>query len=363
VKTITGFNPNIYIIALAGSGSGKDYIRKVNQYILDMSGQGELVGESIASGEGIEDEIHAYKKKLYQTDEIQTLFEAIAHGKDIHYLNIAAFLLRAYTSSVLYKRTKADSQKKSAICRSPGLVLFGTSIPSVCLDVLTPKMITEGLVGRCLMLANEERQPYNKNCRDHSAVPQELIDIARWWADFIPPDEKTGKVGNLSNENPSQIIIPMTPDAKGTLDHLAVIADTEYNRIQDEKERALWNRVHEQACKLATLYACSVNHEQPVIDEEAACWASDFMHWTIKAMIKLINEHVSDSPFGKLLLRTVRIIRRHGGIISKNELSRTLHIKPREQDKLIQKLMCDETVETCLIETGGRPRVCFKLVQ
>ncbi|GHT38315.1 hypothetical protein FACS189427_12320 [Planctomycetales bacterium] len=113
----SGARPNLYIIAVATSGTGKDYIRKVNKHILSMTGQLDNVGESIASGEGMEDEILCYKKKLFQTDEIQTLIRGITAGKDNHHLDYAAaFLMTAYSSadSEYIGRAKAGNRKKES---------------------------------------------------------------------------------------------------------------------------------------------------------------------------------------------------------------------------------------------------------
>jgi hypothetical protein len=49
VRTKSGVRPNLYIIALAGSGTGKDFIRKVNNYILEMTGQAEMIGDDLPS--------------------------------------------------------------------------------------------------------------------------------------------------------------------------------------------------------------------------------------------------------------------------------------------------------------------------
>ncbi|HBT78460.1 MAG TPA: hypothetical protein DEB39_16385 [Planctomycetaceae bacterium] len=368
VRTKSGIRPNLYIIALAASGTGKDFIRKVNNYILEMTGQEAMIGETIASGEGLEEEILSHKKKFYQTDEIQTLFAEIANGKESRYNNIVAFLLKVYTSadSTIVKRTKVGDSKKNSgptVCNQPSLILFGTTIPIIFFDALTPTLMLTGLGSRCLFIEGDQRQPYNIDAADYQSLPKELIETARWWAEYLPPDPETGKVGNLSHENPSPHVVPMTDEAVGILNALGEHADLSYSQTQDPIEQVLWTRVHEIANKLALVYACSADHENPVIDGPAARWASEFTDWVVRQMMKLVKHNVADSPFAKLVLRAENLIRKRGGKMTRTELSRSLHIRPRELDEIVHKMLEEEIIELAFSDaTGGRPKTVYRMV-
>ncbi len=369
VQTRSGIRPNLYIIALAGSGTGKDFIRKVNNYILEMTGQAEMIGETIASGEGLEEEILANKKKFYQTDEIQTLFAEIASGKESRYNNVVAFLLKVYTSadSTIVRRTKVGDGRKyqgPTTCNQPGLILFGTSIPSLFFDALTPRLMLTGLGSRCLFIGGDRRQPHNPDARDYKKLPKELIETARWWAEFQPPDPETGKVGNLSHENPTPVELPITDEADAILNALGERADLAYSQTDDPIEQVLWTRVYEIASKLALIYACSADHEHSVIDGDAARWASEFTDWVIRQMIRLTQRNVAESPFAKLALRAEAIIRRKGGVVTRSELSRSLQTRPRELDEIVQKMICEDVIEMGMREgTGGRSAVVYRLIK
>ena len=65
---------NIYLLALANSGAGKDWPRKVNQRILIEADLAESIGDTFASGEGIEDRMFLTQAVLFQNDEIDNLF-------------------------------------------------------------------------------------------------------------------------------------------------------------------------------------------------------------------------------------------------------------------------------------------------
>src|SRR5690606_16345409 len=62
--------PNIYLLALASSGTGKDFPRKVNARVLFEIGHIASLGDKFASGEGIQDALARTNAMLFQNDEM-----------------------------------------------------------------------------------------------------------------------------------------------------------------------------------------------------------------------------------------------------------------------------------------------------
>ncbi len=156
----------------------------------------------------------------------------------------------------------------------------------------------------------------------------------------------------------------MTDEAVCVLNALGEHADLSYSQTQDPIEQVLWTRVHEIANKLALVYACSADHENPVIDGPAARWASEFTDWIVRQMMKLVQRNVADSPFAKLALRAEAIMRRKGGVVTRSELSHSLQIRPRELDEIIQKMIGEEMIEIGTRDgTGGRNAVVYRLIK
>ncbi|GHT32354.1 hypothetical protein FACS1894214_4210 [Planctomycetales bacterium] len=270
-----------------------------------------------------------------------------------------------YTSSHSYipRRTKVESKKRTAVlCQQPGLILFGTSTRAACLDALKPSMVECGLGSRCMFIEGGERGFYNKNALDHTELPQELIDIAQWWKDFTPPNPKTGKVSNLYDETPTPLVIKTTGEAKTILDTLSFTADTNHQKETDSAIKTIWTRLRENTIKLALIYACSKNHEHPVIDKETACWASEFGYWVTLKMIDLVRKHIAGDAFEKNCKRVEDIIRKRGGIISRTELARTTHLRPRDLDEIIQALLTQEKIEVLCDTSSCKPKILYKLV-
>jgi len=272
--------------------------------------------------------------------------------------------MTAYSSadSEYVGRAKAGNRKKEfRTVKEPGLILFGTTTPDSFYDSLTPEFLEEGLGSRCMFIEGDERCDFNPNALDRSKVPQEVIDIVQWWKDFTPVNPQTGKVSNLYDENPEPFIIPVTEEAEAIINRLGAKADMNYRLTQSGVEQTAWTRVRENAIKLSMIYACSENHENPVIGTDAATWATEFMYWVQEKMIYLIRRHVGKGSFSKDPLRTISIIRRRGGVISRTELARALHKRTKELDEIILALKTEEKIEEFIETTTGRPKIMYRL--
>ncbi|MCG8524430.1 MAG: bifunctional DNA primase/polymerase [Pseudomonadales bacterium] len=90
---------NLYLLGLAHSASGKDWPRKINNRILMQAGFGNGLGERFASGEGIQDALYQTPSMLFQTDEIDSLLQAINKSQNGQHEAILSTLLTMYSSA------------------------------------------------------------------------------------------------------------------------------------------------------------------------------------------------------------------------------------------------------------------------
>ena len=73
---------NIYLLALAGSGTGKEFPRKVNSQVLFQIGESRSIGDKFASGEGIQDALVRSGRMLFQNDEMDGVLRQINLDRD-----------------------------------------------------------------------------------------------------------------------------------------------------------------------------------------------------------------------------------------------------------------------------------------
>jgi hypothetical protein len=70
VRDMADNRTNLFVLGLANSGAGKDYPRKVNQKVLLEAGLTDCLGDSFASGEGIEDRLLVHPLEVIRLDNV-----------------------------------------------------------------------------------------------------------------------------------------------------------------------------------------------------------------------------------------------------------------------------------------------------
>ena len=258
---------NIYLIALADSGTGKDHPRKVNFNIAFRAGVAGAIGDAFASGEGLEDALFMHPSMLFQADEFDCIFNTLKYSKDNRAESINEKLLKFYgASNTIYPlRKKASAKKKDGTVHeiahivNPNLVLLGTAIPQYFYESLSRRVLENGLVARCIIVEAGKR---GEAGNPQPITPSDsLIRAATYLANLDVN-------GNLTNEYPKPLIITETPEATAAFREVQQECDRRYNFYEAQNEgaaKALWARAHEKVCKLAMLHGISSNVYNPLI--------------------------------------------------------------------------------------------------
>jgi hypothetical protein len=130
-------------LALASSGTGKEFPRKVNSQVLFQIGMAASLGDKFASGEGIQDSLVRTGRMLFQNDEMDGVLRQINLDRENSRESIPNILLTLYTSAgdVYPVRVKAN-QKEPIHIDQPHLTLFGTATPQYFYEALSKRMLT-----------------------------------------------------------------------------------------------------------------------------------------------------------------------------------------------------------------------------
>ena len=328
---------NIYLIALADSGTGKDHPRKVNFNIAFRAGVAGAIGDAFASGEGLEDALFMHPSMLFQADEFDCIFNTLKYSKDNRAESINEKLLKFYgASNTIYPlRKKASAKKKDGTVHeiahivNPNLVLLGTAIPQYFYESLSRRVLENGLVARCIIVEAGKR---GEAGNPQPITPSDsLIRAATYLANLDVN-------GNLTNVYPKPLIITETPEATAALREVQLECDRRYNFYEAQNEgaaKALWARAHEKVCKLAMLHGISSNVYNPLITEKSVRWAWKFIDHLTGRMLYMANRYVYENVFDEKCQRVLRHITEAGGVIGHTKLLR----KSRESFEVFKKII------------------------
>ena len=354
---------NLYVLGLANSGAGKDYPRKVNQRILLHVGMSDCIGDTFASGEGIEDRLFVHPSVLFQTDEIDGLMTKINLGRDARHEGVMNVLLKMYTSASSLYPMRVKAGKEPGIIDQPCLCIFGTAIPKHYYEALSLKMLSNGFFARMLIMETGKRgKGQDASVRD---PPDSVLATAQWWSDCSPGEKRS----NLADWHPIPKIIECTSEAGAVLRAFRVRAEIEYGLAEDKVDQAgmaIWARANEKARRLALIYACSANHADPCITADAARWACEFVDHQTRRMLFMTAEYVAENEFDgrcKKLVATLRSWRvKHGDAwMPFWQINRKHPWSERDHEEVRTTLLNQRLIEYQEKKTGGTPQRLYRL--
>ena len=350
---------NLYLLGLAHSSAGKDWPRKINAKTLQAVGLASRLGEQLASGEGLQDALHACPAMLFQTDEIDALLQSMKRARDARYESIMATLLTMYSAAnSVYPMRRRAGQADPGVIDQPCLVLFGTAIPNHYYGALSERMLTNGLFARMLVLESGPRQAGQEP--GISDPPQRVIETAAWWANFRPGP------GNLTDTHPQPRTVPQSEGARDLLVDLRREAEDVYARAErasDAVATTVWGRVSENARKLALLYAISEDHEQPEIGVDAVRWASALVLHQTRRMLHMAAAYAAEGEFDELALRLLRKLREADGhALPHSVLLKRMKLDAKAFRQLIETLLERGDVAVDIAKTAGRDAVVYRMV-
>lgn len=351
-----GLRGNIYLIALANSGSGKDWPRKVNAKIAAACNRLGCVIDRVASGEGLEDAIQTTPTILLQTDEIDGMIQSVSRSKDARYEMIMNQLLTLYSSSssTYSKRIKAGTQAQQI--SQPHLTMFGTAVPEYYYGAMSSRMLSNGFFARCMVISAGKRGSGQQG--SEIEIPKQIIEQAEWWTKFSP----TG--GNAHEVFPEPKVVPMTDMGRKAWEHYRAKADVQYALHEergDNSAMSVWSRAGENMTKIAMLIACSKCRENPQIDDQIIEWAWAIASHTAKTMLFKSEQYVSEGQFDQHCKMALRAMVAAGGKISRSEILRRIKCSSRELDAVIKTLMERGEMEIVVCpSSGGRKTLIYQ---
>lgn len=336
---------NLFTLALADSGAGKDWPRKVNFRILADAGMMASVGDRVASGESLSDVMFTQPALLLQTDEIDEMFSNMKLGAESRYASFQKIIMTLWSSagSVVPRRVKSGIASGDVI-NNPHLVLMGSAVPEHFFASLSESMITSGMVSRLLVL---EAGPRGKGSDARIiAVPPSIVDAVKYWRDLNPGG------GNLESVNPDPITVRYTDDGKRAITQARTFFDNIYDKTKGPA-LAIWSRACEQAKRLALNYAVSEDAVHPVISAGAVDWACEFAHKHALRLIEMAAKNIHDgNPHSKLSAKAVAKIEA-AGEMSHSQLLRAMRISAKQLRELVETLTTSGEIEAIVSDSAG----------
>ena len=355
----TDMRPNLYTLGIAYSGAGKNRPREVNQQIAHELGISDIIADKLASSEGLEVALQYNPVLLYQPDEMDIFLRSINAGREARSEKIMGTLLTMFSCSngILNRRRKADDPIPVHVI-NPHLSMFGTAIPEQFYGSLEGRMLTNGLMGRMIVLEDNEPRRLRENLPSKRDLSEELMEVCRYWIE----------IGGDSDGDTMPELITVTYENDIARQYaLTLCRDYDEKHEQSRKARdaagtAIWARAMELVKKIVLIYACSENATNPKITIMGLTFAEKLITTQCLRMLYMCSIHLAESAFETNWKKMLRIIGEWPSGISQTELrSRMGKLSGKEFDDAVEYLKETNRILIFEVPTPGRTRTMYKL--
>lgn len=361
--------PNIYTVALAESGFGKEHARSQIKRLL-MSSQGALDKfggpARIMSASALREVLEMNSTVNCQIDEFGGFVRDITdRNAGSHQRAISTDLRDYYSASSTYFEGAAYRGSPPKRIYNPNLCIHGTSTPEQFWSALSSASAEDGLLPRLILfLVNGERPEVVKPERDVRDVPERLLHRMCQVAGVDPVQHQMKKLGAVLREAAGAsvankpYVVPWTDDALILFAALKQSIDVEEAKVPSEA-RPFVRRILENATKLALIVAVGIAPDEPIITERVLEWATTVAWSCAATMLKQATERLADNQREANYKRIAGLIRDAGkaGITTGRLVDRLKSIDARQRDEIVKDLRETGSVRVEEKETGGRKRV------
>jgi hypothetical protein len=360
----TDLRTNFYVVALAGSGFGKDHARTQLKRLVTEAGLGRFTGPNrFMSATGLRVAVMTKPSCFCMVDEFGGMMRQINDERaGIHSQLIRSDLLEMFSSAATFFEGSAYAGTSPEKIQNPNLCIYGTSTPEDFWASVSSRNAVDGLLPRFLLFNVTGPKPARVvPSRTVYDVPETLIQAVQALA-------LAGRgTGNLANT-----------DHGGTASKPAIVrysaeAETELARFEasiEEREAlapsgslSILNRAVEHAIKLALTVSVATDSQNPVISGDAMKWAVQLAWLSTCTMIEETRDRISDSHREADLQRILGQIKKAGkeGITEGQIADRCRGIDRKRRDELLADLVLTGLVEMRETPSKGRPKKRYYL--
>jgi hypothetical protein len=353
----TGLRTNLYILALAASGYGKDHARKCISALAGESGFESFIGpEGFASDTALRKEIESRQALFCMIDEFGGFVGKIMDKRaGTHQSSIRQMLLSMFTSSGDVYRGSASAAERATPIFNPCLSLYGTSTPHDFWRSMTGVGVADGFLPRWLVLNVPGDPPEDVDPRVSMEPPHRLME---WCRALVTHTRR----GNLADCMPGRVKAREAPWGAGGKEAYGDWRAYFRERAKEsppELEK-LWSRAMEIGLKVAHITALGIDPEAPEVTGDLVSWGAQLARQSALSSITECQDRLASSDKQAEYLLVKRAIKEAGADgLAMPALKRAVNglFDLRRFDDILKQLQESSEVELriCSGPRGGRP--------
>jgi len=280
---------NLYVVLVARSAIGKEAMHKgieklLNAVSLEYPEAGLHADFSdFASGPALLKACAQNPCFVNVAGEIGHKFVTMSENRDASMRSLRKVLTTLYSKSgpgsIAGGISYSAQDKNVGATQAVAFSLIGETTPGTFYDSITDEMMRDGFMSRfCVIEYRGDRPDRNPVPVQHP--PKPLVDHMLRIVRHAGLAAATDKFQEVAFSEPARVLL----DGFYGECHRAIIAAGD-----DERQRAVWNRAHLNALRVAGLLAVGDQYLDPVVTEEQAVWAITLLRHGIGAFLKRLH--------------------------------------------------------------------------
>lgn len=313
---LSGAKPQIYVVGLAETGTGKEHARTVLRNIADAAGVGNRFVDGEMSGSRAL-EITMEKRQgrmIWLLDEFGRAMKPIlSGGSGSSYqqsLAQAVMKMDGLVNSTYDGQHYADGQpgknhgKRSVSIKFPVLSIYGTTVPKNYVGILRMEHIADGYINRFLHVRSWDPAPIHRPLNQAFIAadpPEALLETVRRW-ELLSLEDGIGigsvpfvAEGAIFEPRKARVILADDDAVRIYMDFEKEIAEWRASLDKDlEGAGDLLGRSAWKVRKVALIVAAA--DERPVVDGQVMQYAVDLVRYSEKVVEAMLPNIGEDNP-------------------------------------------------------------------
>ena len=353
-----GMSPNLYILNIAPSGSGKDAPQQlVKKYLIEIGADSLLGAGDYVSDASLMDSLDVRPTRLDIMDEAGGILKTVNKGKSDYNGKMADILAELYTSSNTKYLGRATAEGNKGSCYRPNINILASTTPTGFSEGISIQSIEKGLMGRFLIFQGDPHNPA-KRLRSFPKLHKNARDGLLFWFGFNPESESEAIAGIPQN----YVDLKATAKAEDRLDAIfdyfdILRRDTDF----DDPKLPIIARLYQQMVKLVIIAAASrTTYEVPTIHEDDVEWAFNTILFYYNSIQGIIDKYIFSNNQERESMMVLNLIKEFGNLTKRELYNKTRNLSKRQRDSIIDELIeSGNIVRDVIVEDDTRQVIFF----
>lgn len=323
---------NLYVVAIAESGQGKDNSRNCLPMLLRAAGLEAFSGpETVRSENGLLLELKKQPAFIANIDEFGMFMGAISDPKAATYhKNISTLFTSLFGKSRTFYKDglTASNPDDRIILNEPHLCIYGTTTEGSYRDAMRRSAINSGKINRFIIFKTPIEFPPDNNESCHSEPPEALV--ARW-AQHAPNGLESAP--DIIEQKKTIVMIGETAKE---LQSLQDFQNSMQKKYHQQGVGDLWVRYRENVIKVGMIIAIARDGKKPVLTLADLNIGKTIVGASLSFMINFAQNSMYDGEFQRMCAKFMEVIT--SGVTSRTGMIRRLKIKTKELDEIEKSL-------------------------